>query len=126
MKITKHGKKFEKKEEKFEDFKCDNCGCEFSVKADEYYVDKGGKDEESYGTLSGSISISSYIQDYYVCSCPECHKIVKKVSSRLNTNYGNVTVTGMSTETNVTSENPYPTRLATRPIEEELAEMMKA
>lgn len=53
------------------------------MKEDEYYIDYGGKDAEAEKSLT-SITISTYINDYFVCSCPECHKIVKKVSSRLN------------------------------------------
>ena len=101
MKIIKHGKKFDKKtENKFEDFKCESCGCEFSVKEDEYYIDYGGKDAEAEESLT-SITISAYINDYYVCSCPECHKIVKKVSSRTRINYLDM-ISGSS----VTYDNP--------------------
>ena len=108
MKIIKHGNKIEKKKEKFEDFKCDKCGCEFSLKEDEYYVDKGGKDMED-NENAYSVTISAYINDYFVCSCPECHKIVKKVNSRLNKNYCDSSITLKGVEGNINSvtyDNP--------------------
>lgn len=79
MKIKKHGKLFKgsTEKDKYEQFKCENCGCEFSVKEDEYYRDYGK-------TLSTSDSItatSTYVWssiDTFVCSCPECYKICKK------------------------------------------------
>ena len=73
MKITKHGKST-KKQVKYESFKCDKCGCEFEVKEDEYYIDS------SY--IGGiGLSISNLYEKTYVCSCPECHKIVKKTEN---------------------------------------------
>ena len=81
MKIKKHGKLFKgsTEKDKYEQFKCENCGCEFSVEKDEYYRD--------YGTnLSTSDSITGTICNYissptdtFVCSCPECYKICKKL-----------------------------------------------
>lgn len=86
MRIKKHGSKYSGPldQKKYEKFKCDKCGCEFSCESDEYYEDLGGAD----GYYSG-ISVSTYVyrtttKDYLVCSCPECHKIVKKIREREN------------------------------------------
>lgn len=78
MKITKHGESKEKWG--LEEFKCGNCGCEFTVDTDEYYVDQG-----SYGythLTSSTYLCQNYLTDTYVCSCPECHKIVTKSKSK--------------------------------------------
>ena len=78
MKIKKHGKfSSRKSKEHFEEFKCDNCGCEFSVKDDEYYRDEGTYFTTSTLT-SNSVTYSWPPQDTLVCSCPECYKICKK------------------------------------------------
>lgn len=90
MKIKKHGKLFNKEQPiHTEKFKCDSCGCEFTCKDDEYYTHIGGAD---WNCGSGSITIatctiSSTVRDYLVCSCPECHKIVKKVHERQRNDY---------------------------------------
>ena len=90
MKIKKHGKLFNKEEPiHTEKFKCDSCGCEFTCKDDEYYVHKGGAD---WNCGSGNITVTTYticstIRDYLVCSCPECHKVVKKVHERQRDNW---------------------------------------
>lgn len=90
MKIKKHGKLFNKEEPiHTEKFKCDSCGCEFTCKDDEYYTDIGGAD---WNSGSVTISTTTYtigptIRDYLVCSCPECHKIVKKVRERQRDNF---------------------------------------
>lgn len=86
MRIKKHGKMFNKEEPiHTEKFKCDSCGCEFTCKDDEYYIHVGGADWY-YGsgniTLTTTYTIGSTIKDYLVCSCPECHKIVKKIRER--------------------------------------------
>ena len=92
MKIKKHGKLFNKEEPiHTEKFKCDSCGCEFTCKDDEYYTDTGAADW-NYVIGSGSITtatctISPTIRDYLICSCPECHKIVKKVRERQRDNF---------------------------------------
>lgn len=78
MKITKHGIKHE---QAVETFKCESCGCEFSAKKDEYYIDYDGA---SYTSFVNTCSISYTTKDYLVCSCPECHKIVKKIRERDN------------------------------------------
>lgn len=118
MKVTKHGKKFEKKE-KFEEFTCENCGCEFSLKEDEYYTHEGGADFNN--SICGTISVSSHISDYLVCSCPECHKIVKKVSKRVNVNYADIIVTGTSN----TNRTNLPYTEATWTNEDVLSEIME-
>ena len=98
MKIKKHGDKIEKKSKPVS-FKCDNCGCEFSAKEDEYYRDFGGA-EKSGSIWSGSISVSYTIKDYLVCSCPECYKIVKVEDERENTSFQSITVSGSSLSCN--------------------------
>ena len=86
MKIKKHGKTYEKEpKDKTEEFTCENCGCEFTAKEDEYYVDLGGADQPSItctNTVSTSWMLNYMVNDYLVCSCPECHKIVKKKRKR--------------------------------------------
>lgn len=81
MRIKKHGKAFVKQpDEKVEKFICKECGCEFTVKEDEYYVDKGS----NYGsaTYSTTIDWTSTVIDKLVCSCPECYKICIKDRQR--------------------------------------------
>jgi protein-arginine kinase activator protein McsA len=86
MKIKKHGKTYEKEpKDKTEKFTCENCECEFVAKEDEYYVDLGGADQSSITTdtvISTTWTYSYMTNDYLVCSCPECHKIVKKIRKR--------------------------------------------
>lgn len=79
MIIKKHGREHGNC---IEEFVCDNCGCEFGTEDDEYYIDLGGAD--LINTTIGSITYSLVCHDYYVASCPECHKIVKKVKERKN------------------------------------------
>lgn len=87
MKIKKHGSKYSGPvdQKKYEKFKCDKCGCEFSCESDEYYEDLGGADW-IYSGISASTSTyyRTTVKDYLVCSCPECHKIVKKIRERRN------------------------------------------
>lgn len=91
MRIKKHGNMFDKKPEeiKVEKFKCGNCGCEFTCKDDEYYVDLCGADNGWTTTYYTSLTytIGATVKDYLVCSCPECHKVVKKIRERVNINY---------------------------------------
>lgn len=90
MRIKKHGKMFEKPEPiHTEKFSCENCGCEFTCKDDEYYTHFGGADWNAGSNCitATTYTISSTIRDYLVCSCPECHKIIKKVRERKNDNY---------------------------------------
>ena len=86
MKIKKHGNTYEKEpKDKTEKFTCENCGCEFTAKEDEYYVDLGGADQPSItctNTISTAWMFAYSVNDYLVCSCPECHKIVKKKRKR--------------------------------------------
>jgi hypothetical protein len=84
MKIKKHGKKYDEKKVTTETFECENCGCEFVCKADEYYRDYGGAERiADVGTHTYTYyTISNQIKDYLVCSCPECHQIVKKIDIR--------------------------------------------
>lgn len=74
MKITKHGKKADKVRAGIEEFSCEKCGCEFEAKEDEYYVDN---DSSGWNGYLSTTYIST--SKTYVCSCPECHKIVRKV-----------------------------------------------
>ena len=90
MKIKKHGKLFNKEQPiHTEKFKCDSCGCEFTCKDDEYYTHIGGADWNcgSESITTTTYTISSTVRDYLVCSCPECHKIVKKVHERQRNDY---------------------------------------
>lgn len=85
MRIKKHGKMYEKEPPvKVEKFKCENCDCEFTCTDDEYYADLGGADLNSDSGIYLTYVIRSTIKDYLVCSCPECHKIVKKIRERQN------------------------------------------
>lgn len=98
MKINKHGKKFT--EEKTESFKCERCGCEFSAKEDEYYVDVCAGDNFPPG---GSLTLPAVSVDYHVCSCPECHKIVKNKHERQN--FTPYTLTGSDFATAKSDQN---------------------
>lgn len=74
MNVTKHGKD---KEEKViaESFICENCGCEFTAKENEFYVEHR---PYSINGLSATYFTCGYATDKYICSCPECHKIIVK------------------------------------------------
>lgn len=78
MVITKHGENA-KENLMTEKFKCEQCGCEFSADYDEYYVSRG-----SSITSSSSLTYvyTTTVTDTYVCSCPECHKIVIKTEDQ--------------------------------------------
>ena len=111
MKINKHGKKHE--ESKKEEFRCDNCGCEFAVKPDEYYIDYGArvaygpKDCTTYELHTNyTVTVSTTMKDVYVCSCPECHKIVKKEKEHANSN---ITVGGINNGIALDLHNGEPT-----------------
>lgn len=103
MKIKKHGSTYINNQDKTEEFVCQNCGCKFTVKNDEYYIDYGGADNSWVVSSSITYTWSSTIKDYYVCSCPECHKIVKKVHERQNYNYCTTTLSGTCTADSTTS-----------------------
>lgn len=80
MEIKKHGTTKQKNGERFV---CGNCGCEFTVKEDEYYIG-------SYATfMYGATNTEERI-----CSCPECHKICKKTFVKANPC---ITLTGTET-----------------------------
>ena len=121
MHIKKHGKKYKESENHKETFKCDKCGCEFTAELDEYYVDSNSgfvcpdnptitltsnyydsvtPTHTDNTKISGTDNSSWYkytwsSQDTYVCSCPECHKIVTKRVLKTNpvitATYANVT-----------------------------------
>ena len=91
MKITKDCV-FKKIDLEQEDFKCKECGCEFTADYDEYYADKGS----SCTTLSAiTYAYHSTVTDTYVCSCPKCHKIVIKTKQRIEER-PTITLTGTS------------------------------
>lgn len=101
MNITKHGENSKDKTMP-EEFKCGQCGCEFTADYDEYYVEK-----ESCWTASASTTYvyKATVTDNYICSCPECHKIVVKEKSRL---IENPTITLNGTSTYVATDIPDP------------------
>ena len=79
MKINKNGV-LAKDELQQEDFKCKQCGCEYTADYDEYYVEKG-----SCSTMASSLSYvyKTNVTDKYITCCPQCHKIVVKTKERL-------------------------------------------
>ena len=95
MNIFKHGKNTPL-ELKTEEFECEQCGCQFTADYDEYYISKGS-------FITGSSSSSTYytyttnVTDTYICSCPECHKIVIKTKQRTIAN-PNITLTSSVTD----------------------------
>ena len=97
MNITKHGAE-SKKELMTEEFECKRCGCKFTADDDEYYVEKG-----TCFTTSASLTYtySAKVTDIYVCSCPECHKIVTKTKERINENPC-ITLTSQKTDSSRT------------------------
>ena len=99
MKIHKHGDTYNKEDsEPKEKFKCEKCGCEFTAKVDEYYVDFGAGDTSDITGSSTVLALSIVVKDRIVCSCPECHKIVKKNRARNIDTYSSSSITcGTST-----------------------------
>ena len=97
MRIKKHGNKYAgvKDLPKFEKFKCEQCGCEFNCESDEYYEDLGGANDR-VGSLAINYMVSTVTKDYLVCSCPECHKVVKKIRERENKCWYSSTLTSTS------------------------------
>ena len=79
MNISKHGNRYSN--QGMEQFLCGFCGCEFDVYDDEYYVDLCGADIINTNPLTTG---NCMCHDYIVCSCPECHKIIKKTRDRMN------------------------------------------
>ena len=61
-----------------EEFIC-KCGCKFIAEKDEYYVERESE-------FSG-ITYKTQVTDVYVCSCPQCHKIVTKEKTRKTNNF---------------------------------------
>lgn len=108
MKIKKHGDCYNKDgQNKKEKFTCKNCGCEFTADEDEIYVDYGGA---NCASLTNTISVSTYTwctidKDYYVCSCPECHKICKNIHERKSESFSSPSVT-YTTHTNTDTKLP--------------------
>ena len=95
MNIEKHGV-VPKNELNTEHFKCENCGCEFYANFDEYYIKKGSDFPRNNYDISSSVYVYKVtVTDNYICSCPECHKIVIKTKSRLKENPA-ITLTGTS------------------------------
>ena len=92
MKIEKHGNK-NIEVESGSHFVCANCGCEFFANEDEIYKHN----------TDGLTSISATTTDYYVCSCPECHKICKLTHVRQKYNFcdGSETTIYTSCNTNI-------------------------
>lgn len=82
MNIKKHGN-LSKEEAKTEEFKCEQCGCEFDADYDEYYVEKG-----SCLTTASSLTYvyNATVSDTYITVCPECHKVVTKTKQRTVSN----------------------------------------
>lgn len=91
MKIIKDGvlKKIDLKQE---DFKCEQCGCEFTADYDEYYVDKG----TCFTTTSITYAYKASVTDIYVTCCPQCNKIVTKTKDRIVDN-PTITLTSSTT-----------------------------
>ena len=83
MNIMKHGVLHDA-DVKFEEFTCESCGCEFTADSEEYYIDKGSPFEE--GITLNSWQYTAVVHDVFVCSCPECQKIVIKMKDRTVTN----------------------------------------
>lgn len=100
MNIKKHGCN-PKEEQQTEEFKCEQCGCEFAAGYDEYYVERGSAWSGNYSGFS--YTYSSYVTDKYICSCPECNKIVIKEKQRV-VETPSISVTGLSDKNFFTSE----------------------
>ena len=96
MKIIKHGVN-DREELNTEEFKCKECGCEFTADYDEYYIHKGS--QFSFPSTNTYV-YSCKVMDHYVCSCPECHKIVIKEKERTVENPCITTYAGINTAAN--------------------------
>ena len=68
MIITKHGKKPEEK--KTFSFICNYCGCEFIADKNEYCIVDSSN--------SGLNPLLNCGESCLICSCPECHRIIRK------------------------------------------------
>jgi hypothetical protein len=120
MKIINHGNTYKSdKDLEFERFKCEKCKCEFNALEDEYYRDYEGAETsngESWTYTTITINVPKTVKDYLVCSCPECHKIIKKVKERrIQCQYSEPPtinyVSGVS-RTNVTSKEVLDTEVS--------------
>lgn len=96
MNIIKHGN-CSKEELKPEEFRCEQCGCEFSADYDEYHIHKGS---QFLSPSTNTYVYSCKVTDNYVCSCPECHKIVVKEKERTVETPCITTYAGINTATN--------------------------
>lgn len=103
MKITKHGVHAGKGPET-EEFECGKCGCRFTADSDEYYVDK-----DSHVSMPATLTyvFTASVIDTYVCSCPECQKIVVKTKERPVENQTS-TLSGIDTDTKNNSTKSIP------------------
>lgn len=90
MKIKKHGTNISKEYGK-EKFVCEYCGCEFVANRDEYYSMTKQSDSCAYLT-STCISYNTTTIDIFICSCPECHRILEKERTRDDTDNTEITV----------------------------------
>lgn len=98
MNILKHGENMSL-ELKTEEFKCKRCGCQFTADYDEYYVSKtDGSFLKGLGISTTYYTYATSVTDVYICSCPECHKIVTKTKQRTVTNPDNITLTSSVTD----------------------------
>ena len=85
MNITKHGIVPAKEKLKPMIFKCSICGCEFTADEDEYYIHHKNiwdNFNDRSSTSTNTYVYNSTIMDAYICSCPECHKIVIQTKTR--------------------------------------------
>ena len=87
MRLIEHGNTHKEDELELEEFKCDQCGCKFEADKTEYY-----QHESSYSYPLQSSNLSSITYCYpgfinYICSCPECHKIIVKQKSNTYKSY---------------------------------------
>ena len=95
MNIFKHGENTPL-ELKTEEFKCAQCGCQFTADYDEYYISKGSF-ITGLGSSSTYYTYTTNVTDTYICSCPECHKIVTKTKQRTVAN-PSITLTSSATD----------------------------
>lgn len=97
MRIKKHGNTYKETgpKEHYEKFICDNCGCVFTAKDNEYYRDVGG---ERRNTITITYSICTP-KDILACSCPECHKMIQKMVDGIEKAPWYYTTTSTSTPT---------------------------
>ena len=80
MDILKHGESA-KENLNQEVFKCEQCGCEFAADYDEYYH-YTEKDVACDGVSNLVYTYKTVVNEIYICSCPECRKIVTKTKTR--------------------------------------------